>query len=296
MRSNPRVFIALILSMIFWSFSYVWVKMAYESFLPMTTIFLRLILSTLLMSLLVIGMRKLQPIAREDRKWFLLMAFFEPFLYYMGESYGLKYVPSTLAAVIIATIPLFTPVLAYAFYREKLSTINVIGIFVSIGGVALIVAEKTQGMQAPLKGILLMFFAVAAALFYGLLLRKLAGKYNPFTIVTVQNGIGIVMFLPFFLMAEWSTFIHTIPTTKAITAVVLLAIFASSLAFMLFAYSINQIGLSRANVFTNAIPAMTAIIAWWLLKESLTAQKIMGIVIVMLGLYVTQIKPKPNAV
>lgn len=296
MRNSPRVFIALSLSMIFWSFSYVWVKIAYESFQPITTIALRLLLSTVLMCVLLIPMRKLQPIAREDRKWFLLMAFFEPFLYYMGESFGLKYVSSSLAAVIIATIPLFTPVLAYLFFREKLSFINVVGIVISVAGVGLTVAGKNSGMEAPLKGIMLMFFAVAAALFYGLLLRRLSGKYNPFTIVTVQNGIGILFFLPILLMTEWSTFITTMPTTKAITAVVLLSVFASSLAFILFAYGISQIGLSKANVFTNAIPAFTAIIAWFMLGEPLTVQKIVGVVIVMSGLYVSQLKLSKDAV
>ena len=241
-------------------------------------------------------MGKLQHIAPADRKWFLLMGFLEPFMYYIGESYGLQLITSTQAAVIVSTIPLFAPILAFFFYRERLTMLNIIGIFVSIVGVAMIVYEKNSGLAAPIKGILLMFLAVFSALFYGLMVRKLSSRYNPFTIVTVQNGIGIILFMPLFIGLEWNTFVSTTPTFNAMSAIVLLAIFASSLAFMLFAHGIQKIGLSRANVFTNAIPAFTAIIAWIVLDEILTGQKIIGILIVMIGLYVSQIKRNTHVV
>ena len=66
----------------------------------------------------------------KSRKWlfwayggglFLLMALFEPFIYFLGESYGLLYVSSTVAAVIVATIPLISPLFAWYFFREKLN-------------------------------------------------------------------------------------------------------------------------------------------------------------------------------
>ncbi|MBN2744588.1 drug/metabolite transporter (DMT)-like permease [Breznakibacter xylanolyticus] len=296
MRTTPKVIIALALSMIFWSFSYVWVKIAYESFQPITTITLRLTMSTVMMGGILLAIGRLQPIAPEDRKWFLLLAFLEPFLYYLGESYGLKYVTSTQAAVIIATIPLFSPILAYLFYRERLSAINVLGIGISIGGVVMIVAEKNTATASTATGIILMFFAVTAALFYGVMLRRLANKYSPLTIITIQNGIGTLMFLPLFFTLEWQHFAQTIPSPQSIWALIWLAIFASSLAFILFAYGIQQIGLSRANVYTNTIPAITAIIARLMLNEPLSTIKIAGIIIVIAGLYVSQIKTAQHAI
>ncbi|MDO9613572.1 MAG: DMT family transporter, partial [Bacteroidota bacterium] len=115
---------AAILSMIFWSFSFVWIKIVYEAYGPLTTILFRLIISTGLLLVFTILSRKLQKIKAGDLKLFILMAFFEPFLYFMGESYGLLYVSSTVASVIVATIPLFSPIAAWYFYKEKLSRTN----------------------------------------------------------------------------------------------------------------------------------------------------------------------------
>jgi drug/metabolite transporter (DMT)-like permease len=294
MPTNVRVFIALILSMIFWSFSYVWVKIAYEVFQPLTTVTLRLLLSSALLFVVLHLMRKLQPVSRSDWKWFLLLAFFEPFMYFMGESFGLKEVSSTLGSVIISTIPLFTPLTAWFFYKEKLSWLNFVGIIISFAGVGCIVVEKDFSLSAPAHGIALMFFAVFSALGYAVVLKRLSHHYNPFTIIAWQNLIGIFMFLPFFFTFEWQQFIATPVTLRAITAIVELTIFASSLAFILFTYGIRHIGITRANVFTNTIPIFTAIIAWWILDEPMKINTWMGIAIVIGGLFITQFKFRRN--
>jgi drug/metabolite transporter (DMT)-like permease len=79
-------------------------------------------------------------------------------------------------------------------------------------------------------------------------------------------------------------------------AILQLTVFASSLAFIFFTYGITHIGVSRANVFTNTIPVFTAVFAWWLLDEPLTANKWAGISIVILGLFVAQFKRNRYAV
>lgn len=296
MRTDVKVFVVLTLSMVFWAFSFVWIKIAYEVFLPLTTILLRLVLSSAILFAVFGYIGKLQPIARADRKWFLLLAFFEPFMYFMGESFGLKVVSSTLGAVIVSTIPLLTPITAWLFLRERLSVFNILGILVSFCGVAVMVVGKDMTLAAPAYGIALMFLAVAAALGYAIVLKRLTASYNPFTLITWQNFIGIFMFLPFFLTFEWDTFIHTHVTVRAVVALLELTVFASSLAFMFFTYGIQHIGVSRANVFTNTIPVFTAIFAWWLLDEPLTINKWLGIAIVIMGLFVAQFKRRPYAV
>jgi len=294
MPTNIRVFTALLLSMIFWSFSFVWVKIAYEVFGPLTTVTIRLILSSAMLFIIVGSMGKLQKIARGDWKWFVLLAFFEPFLYFMGESFGLKVVSSTLGSVIVSTIPLFTPLTAWLFLKEKLSWINFLGIIISFVGVGCIVVEKDFSLAAPGYGIALMFFAVFSALGYAVVLKKMSHHYNAFTIITWQNFIGIFMFLPFFVTFEWHQFVNTPITSRALLAIVQLTVFASSLAFILFTYGIQRIGVTRANVFTNTIPIFTAILAWWVLDEPLKATTWLGIAIVIGGLFITQFKFRRN--
>ena len=123
----------------FWSFSFIWFKIAYQGYNPITVVIFRLFISAFLMTLIALGMKRLQKIARKDWLLFALMSFFEPFLYFIGESFGLKYISSTVAAVIVATIPLITPVAAWIFYSEKVKWMNATGLLFSFIGVGLVV-------------------------------------------------------------------------------------------------------------------------------------------------------------
>ncbi len=286
------VYLALILSMIFWAFSFVWVKEVYVSYGPLTTVFFRLIIASLL--LLIYGRltRRLMKVERKDWRSFLLLAFFEPFLYFMGESFGLKYVSSTVGAIIVATIPLFSPFAASRFHGEKLSIRNFIGIILSFIGVSIVVFDSSFNLTASPLGIALEFLAVVAAIAYTVVLKDLAKKYNPTSIITYQNIIGIFYFLPFWLIFESGDLLHTPFDAAAFAGIVKLAIFASCIAFILYAYSVKNLGINDANIFINIIPVFTAIFAWYILDEPLPFQKMVGIAVVIAGLFIAQIKMK----
>ena len=281
---------AALLSMIFWSFSFVWVKIAYFAYGPLTVIFFRLIISVGLLFLFSLFVRKLQKLQRKDYKIFILLALFEPFLYFMGESFGLLYVSSTVAAVIVATIPLFAPIAAWYFYKERLSLMNIMGLFLSFLGVCLVILNNDLSFSASPKGVLLEFMAVFAAIGYSIVLRKLAFRYNTFTIITYQNFIGIFMFMPFWLVFESAGFINTPFHWQAFRAIILLSVFASTFAFILFTYSVRTVGINRSNMFVNLIPVFVAILAWFILGDQLTLQKFIGITVVIGGLFLAQIR------
>lgn len=281
---------AALLSMIFWSFSFVWVKIAYLAYGPLTVIFFRLIISVGLLFIFSFFVRRLRKLAVKDYGIFLLLALFEPFLYFMGESYGLLYVSSTVAAVIVATIPLFAPITAWYFFKERLSLMNIAGLFISFLGVCLVILNNDLSFSASPKGVMLEFMAVFAAIGYSTVLRKLAFRYNTFTIIFYQNFIGIFMFLPFWSIFEAGDFMNTPFHWQAFRAIVLLSVFASTFAFILFTYSVRSIGINRSNMFVNLIPVFVAIFAWFILGDQLTVQKFIGITVVICGLFLAQIR------
>ncbi|MGQ8336576.1 DMT family transporter [Sunxiuqinia sp. A32] len=283
---------AALIAMFFWSFSFVWFKVAYIAYEPMTVILIRLSLSAVIMFAVAKLIRKLQPIKREDIGWMILLSFFEPFLYFMGESYGLKYVSSTVAAVIVATIPLFTPIAAWYFHKEKLSWSNFIGLLISFMGVSLVVFDSSFGLDASPLGVALEFIAVLSTIGYAIILKKLTGDYNGYTIIGYQNLFGVFMFLPFWLIFESSLTFQTPFNQEAFMAIVKLAIFASILAFIFFTYSIRHIGINKSSMFINIIPVFVAILAFFILGDRLNLQKMIGIGIVIAGLFLAQLKRK----
>lgn len=235
---------------------------------------------------------RLVSIKRQDIKWFILLAFFEPFLYFIGESFGLKVVSSTVGAVIIATIPLFAPITDRLFLKSPISPLNLFGIMISFSGVLLLIFENDFSLTAPLHGILLLFVAVFSTMGYAVVLKKIPPRYNPVSIITYQNIVGTILFLPVFFLFEWNHFRATEIKYEAVWALLQLSVFASSLAFIFFTSAIRKIGISKANVFVNMIPVFTAFFAWWLLGEQINLQKLVGIIIVISGVFVSQLKIK----
>lgn len=283
---------AALLSMIFWSFSFVWVKVVYEAYGPLTTVLFRLLISSGLLLVFTVLTRKLQRIKSGDLKYFVLLAFFEPFLYFMGESYGLKYVSSTVASVIVATIPLFSPIVAWYFYKEKLSRTNLFGLVITFLGVSLVVLDTSFNFTASPLGVALEFFAVFGAVGYSSVLKGISHRYNTFTIITYQNLIGAVFFLPLWLGFEMNDFSHIPFNAKAFWAIIKLAIFASTFAFILFTYSIRNIGINKSNIFINVIPVFVAVFAFFILGDQLNFHQMIGIAIVISGLFLAQINWK----
>lgn len=296
MKKAARTYGAVILSMIFWSFSFIWFKIANETFRPITIVFFRLFLSIILLSAFLFLTKNFVRIRKKDRKLFLMLALFEPFFYFLGESFGLTYVSATAGSVLISTIPVFATIGAWIFFRERLKLINYAGIILSFLGVLIFIINKDGSMSYNIKGLGLMTLAVFSAVGYNLTLSRLVGSYSPVYIVNVQNVIGAVLFLPVFLITDLRYFIITPFTFKDIVPVIELAVFASCGAFILFAWSVKNMGITRANVFSNSIPVFTAVFSFMILGDRLTFQNIAGMMIVIAGLFMSQMDGRRKSI
>jgi drug/metabolite transporter (DMT)-like permease len=286
--SKIRIFGAVILAMIFWSFSFIWFKIANEYYRPITIVFFRLLFAVIVLTTYLTVTGKFVKIKKEDRKLFLLLAVFEPFIYFLGESFGLTYVSSTTGSVIISTIPVFAAIGAWLFFRERLGWINYTGILMSFAGIMVFILKLDGTLSFSYRGLLLLAIAVFAAVGYNLTLGKLAGGYNPVYIVNVQNIIGSILFFPVFVTLDLNSFINSSHSFKSVLPVIELSIFASCGAFILFAFAVRHMGVSKAVVFTNCVPILTAVFAFMLVGDKLSLQNIAGMIIVIAGLFLSQ--------
>jgi drug/metabolite transporter (DMT)-like permease len=290
MRS-PRAgaYVSVILAMIFWGFTFVFYKYANESFRPVSIVFLRLFASIFFLFGFAMLFKRLGRIKKQDQKWFLLMALFEPFFYFLGEANGMTLVTPTVGAVIISTIPLIVPFGAYYLFREKLTRLNYVGLVISFAGVLVVVLNRSGGVSTDQKGILLMFVAVVSAVGYTLVVKKLVSDYNPITITAFQSLYGLIMFLPLFVIMEIPRLDLASVSTSSLLAVLYLGIFGSGICFILLTIGIRELGAARANIFANIVPVVAAIVSFLLLKEPMPFMKILGILVVVLGLLMSQV-------
>lgn len=284
------VYLFALLAMLFWGLSFVWFKIVITAYEPITIIFLRLIISSVFLFGLLTLLHQFQRIKITDYKSFLLLALFQPFFYFLGESFGLKFVSSTISSVVISTIPLFSPLIAYITLKEKFSRLSLIGIFISFFGLLCMLINRDLSLNASPKGIMLLFFAVLSSLGYSVIIKNLSLKYSALTIIAHQNAIGALYFLPLFFFFDFNHFAHVVPTFSQVSALFQLAIFASSGAYFFYIISIREIGVVRANIFTNTIPIFTAIFSYFILAERFSFNKIIGMLIVISGVVISQIK------
>ena len=215
---------------------------------------------------------------------------FEPFLYFIFEGYGLKNTSPIIGSGIVAMIPLVTPIAAHFFLKERLTPMNIVGLIVSFVGVMVMLLNRNLEFVASPKGILFLCGCVFVAVGYSIALIRLTKLYKPLTITWMQNIIGMVYFIPMVVVME-----HFQPSNFAnvgnyIVPLVCLGVFCSATAYALWAFAYSKLGASKANVYTNLIPVFTAIFSYFIVHEALTVNKIVGIVLVVIGLVLSQMK------
>lgn len=286
-------YIAILFAMLFWGMSFVWIKHLLNNNFPVFTIvFIRLVLASAVFITLLKSQKKLQRIEREDYKNFLLLAFFEPFLYFIGEDFGLQQVDASFAAVIIALIPIVITITMYFSEHAPIRWEFIVGTLISVVGVLMLTMSTGGHIEFNLRGTLLLGVAVLAASGYSVQLTRLLKKYTPATVTTWQNFIAIPMFLPFVLVFDIKQWGSLSWDYGNISSLVCLALLCSACAYMLYSYSVKQLTVSKTCVFTNLIPIVTLLVASAIGQETFTQTKFWGIVVIVIGVTFSQLRIK----
>ena len=285
------IYISVSIAIFLWGFSFIWTNQILHLDIPIFTfITVRMAIAGIVLLLVSTLLGKLQKIEKKDFPFLIIMSMFEPFIYFIGESFGLKYTNSpTICAVLIATIPIFVMIAGQIFFKEKITKLNVFAVFITVPGILLIVLRTNDITVDYWYGILLLIMAVFAATGYSVMVKKLSDKYNSYTIATWQFILAAVYFLPLYLIFDSGK----MPLTELFRADVMvpllsLALLCSCLSFVLYINSIQYLGVTRASVFSTMTPAVSAFGAYIMGHETFTPLQILGLVIVILGVIFTQ--------
>lgn len=285
----------LLLSSALWGASFIFTKELFVSEASITpTIILtgRMLVATVFTIPLLLLTGRFERIKREHIKYFLILAFAEPFLYSICETGGVQLVSGSLASIIVATIPLFIPFAMRVVYKEKLRVGTIIGVMLSLVGIALMSLNDDMTFTANPKGLVLLGCAVLIAVFYTLTLVKILDHYHPITITSWQNLIALFYFLPLMLVKDW----HSLPKLSYDWHMWLyigfLGVLCSTIAYMCFNYGMGKLGATAGSVYNNIIPVFSLLLALAIGQESLSWMKVAGIVVAFVGLTVAQRKRK----
>ena len=293
--SKTLVYIASMFAILLWGMSYIWTDRLIGQGIPIFYfVFVRIFMAGIILFLFNTAYARIKRIQKQDLGKFLLLAFFEPFIYFICETFGLKLTGSpTISAMVIATIPIFSIGAGIAFFKEKISILNVVGISLSLIGIVLVAMAKGELGVHFVWGIVLLLIAVIAEVGHASITKSLSGNYSSQTIVMYQFLIGSVYLLPLFLWKGLDGFDYEVYFDGDVWyPIICLAVLCSSLAFSLWVSTIKNLGVAKSSIFSALIPVASAMIAWAIGHEMLNDRQWFGIALSTLGVILSQYTSK----
>lgn len=302
-------YMAIVTAMLIWAGAGIAVKEALVVFTPLTLIVLRFTLAVLLMLCVGLAFRKnevlgLQRVSKKDIPLFMLGGLFQPFLYFIFETYTYQsFASPTIAEAMLSTQPVMAPLFAWVLLRERVTRNNILGIVVSTVGMLLLLLVGSDSFALGNKwGILLAILTVSMSVSYTVVLRRIPARYSALSIVFYVQSFALLLFYPLWLlsdgqlpMGDGMLAIGDGQWLRSLLSVGYLAVLASVAAFVLFCYTVREIGVTRANVFNNVRPVFTAILMWLIFDEHLPLWKWIGIALIIIGLFISQ-KHEKNSI
>lgn len=282
--------------MLFWGLSFVATKVALETITTFTLIFFRFSIAGCLFLGVSVVRGGLPKLTRRAHLKLFVMALFEPGLYFVFETVGLQYTTAPKASLIIATIPVTVLIFARILIGESIRLISLFGILASLVGIGVLMAGDPQfqwALGGHLTGDLLIIGAVITAALYMVGARDLGREYSAWTITCFQILYGALFYAPMFLVESFRLDWGDV-TASSILAAVYLTVFATVAAFLCYNFGLTRIPASRASVFINGIPVVTAVAAWIILGERLTGLQAFGGLLVLFGVWLTNTLGKPR--
>lgn len=273
-----------------WGGSFSVMKTAVAGMPPESVMFVRQFFATVAVVPFLFRMRR-PDYRRGDWKGLGLLVLFMPCLYFLLESNALTLTTSSQAGVVSASVPLLVAVGARLFLAESLSARTMTGLVLSMGGVAVLTLAGSPDESAPnpLLGNLLEFCAMCSAAAYMLVLKRLSGRYGPWSLTALQTVAGLVFFLP----GLPGVLAHA-PQMGAgeIAGLVYLGAGVTLGAFALYNFGISRMPAASASALINLVPVVAVALGWIVLGEALNTVQLVAAGGVLAGVMLSQRKAR----
>lgn len=266
-----------------WGASYLFIKVAVVDVPPLTFVVLR----TGIAGAILLATLRLRGARWPSRKQWLALSFmglFNALIPYGLIMWGELYISSSLAAILNASMPLFTVVLAHFWTKdERLDRFKAAGVVVGfLGVVVLLVADLGGGVTHNLLGDLAVVTSGLAYAIAAVYARRNFHAEDPMMLSAGQLVTGFVITLPLAFLFEQPFSLS--PSIEAWGAVVGLSVFGTAIAYVIYYWIIEHGGSVQASLVTYVIPVGAIFWGWLLLNESIHWTSILGLAAIFVGI------------
>ena len=265
---------------VLWGIPYLFIKIAVEDGMP--PVFLAWA-RVALAAIVVVGLAWRAGLLGSTRgrlKWLATYAVVEIVVPFPLIAVGEQWVPSSLAAIVIAAVPLFVALLALRFdASERVSGSRLIGLLIGLAGVVVLVGIDVAGRADELLGTAAILVAAVGYAAGPMVINRQLTSLDPRATMAVSLTVAALLLTP----AAALDLPTAMPSASALIAVVVLGLLCTAAAFVLFAGLVAEVGAGRATVITYVAPVVAVALGIAVLGERPGPGAVAGLLLILAG-------------
>lgn len=275
---------ALLLLGAVWGASFLFIKIGVQEMAPETLVMLRLVIAAIVL-LGVLYARGLR-LPMNWRTWvdFLFLGVVGLIFPYLLITWSEQTIPSGMAAILNATTPLSSVLIAYFWTREeRLTGLRLLGLALGFAGVVVAVGIADLDLaRTDTRAQLAVLVAAACYALTGIYARRAFRGVPALIPATGQMLAGALLITPYALLVRGIP--ARMPSATALGAVVVLAVFGTALAYILLYWLMERIGATRSSMITYLLPPFALAYGALFLGEPIAVNALLGLVLVVFGI------------
>ena len=207
-------------------------------------------------------------------------------LYFLSENAAMLYTTATNTSLIVCSCPLFTMLaMSLVYHDEPISKRQVLGSLLACAGMCVVVLNGHFVLHLSPLGDLLAFTACIAWAFYSLLIRYAAKRHTTVFITRKVFFYGLVTILPYYIFVPGLPSLSVLSRPDVIYNLLFLGCLASMVCFVVWNWVIRHLGPVDTTNWVYFNPITTMVFARWLLNEPITIFFLLGMVMILTGMY-----------
>ena len=277
---NRRAWMAFGALSLIWGIPYLFIKVAVDGGIsPFFLSWARLVLGACLLTALApqgtLGMLRNGP-----RRWIVAYAVAEMALPFPLIAAGEREVDSSIAAIVIATVPLLIALLALRFdHTERPTRKRMAGMLIGLTGVIALVGIDLSGRSGEVLGAGAVLLAAVGYATGPLIIKRQLLSYDTFATMAASLWVAAVLLTPAGLL----TVPDSVPAADALVSVIVLGVFCTAAAFVILMVLVSEVGAGRASIITYINPVVAVALGVVVLGESPGAGAIAGLLLILAG-------------
>lgn len=294
--SVPRVappvspYVLLVLTPFFWACNWTVGRGMHSEIPPMAMTFYRWLFAIAFMVPFALPhVRRQWPLIRTHWRMLLLLGVLGIGSHNALAYLGLNYTTATNGVILNSFIPVMIIGLSWLFLRQRLANVQVVGVAVSLAGVLTILSHGSLEQLATFRlnlGDILVILSMLLWSLYTICLRWRPAQLHTLAFLFVISCVGTSAVLPLYL-GELAFGRHVEWSWEAVVALASIGLFSSFLGYIFWNHGVEQVGASVAGLFVHLMPVFGTILAWLFLGEHLQRFHILGIALILSGIYVS---------